>query len=774
MDLCCMKQINLNAEVILNKLDQLSQERNNLISKLTGYERLLAKKSDIFLSYADTVADPVYQFSIDLTKIIYINPAAEKMWGISQSVLQETPSLWYESIHIEDRAMVHESILDMIKNNKKEIIIQYRLYKSDGTIVYVNDRIVLVKDIENKAYCIMGIVVDVSNFIKLKKNSFVYEQLLNTIRSEYDSDVISEMILKVTCNSFGWHEGEIWILDQISEQLYCIKIWHDKPDTIKELYEESFKLKIKVGSGFVGQVLRNNFPTLVTDFPEHKDYYRGKSVAKANLISALGLPIFFEGKNIGVMVFFSRDVKKIDQNEIQVLQNISNILGPIVDKKLDDKKLNYMTLHDGLTGLLNRNGLEAALSKCIDKAATTKTNMITIIFTDIDRFKLINQNMGFEVGDLLLKSIATKYREKLSDDIKIMSYIGGNKFILISDNIQNPEKIQLLVDRILSIINMPFIIKDKEIFVTLSIGVSIYPFDGLDHLSLLKNADIALYHAKAKGGNTVQYSTRTLAKAVSDTLTIENGLRHALAENQFVLHYQPKVDLKTGVIVGVEALVRWQIPQGGLNLPNTFIHIAEQSDLIVYISEWVLLEVCYHFPLLALQVPVAINISAQQFKKQYDIVSFITNLVKKLSIPPHFIEIEITESVLADDAQRSMEILTAFRNMGISIAIDDFGTGYSSFEYLQRFQPNRIKIDKSFIDNVTTDPSAAAIVRAIIALSKALKIKVIAEGVENEEQLKFLINEDCDEIQGYYFAKPLPIYELNQLIVNSTKLKFPT
>lgn len=751
------------------QLSDLKTEQDRLVSKLKDYERLLTENSSSFSQYADNTDGAVYQLSLDLKKILYMNPASEAIWVYTHEALNKDARKWFERIHPDDRLSTHKSYLDMIKNNKKIMLLEYRLEKPDGTISYISDRVTLIKNKDGMPYCLMGVAIDMSNFIELQQHLLIYDQILKSIKNEKSIEISIDTILKISAISFDWTVAEIWLLNSVEDTLYCFRVWHALAHELTEFKDILAKLKIKSDVGLQGQVIHSKLPTLVTDFSAHKEFHVDVA-AKAQFNTALGLPIIYQGNSIGAVMYFRKKVKHLKQNEIQLMEWIADILSHTIQKNISDKNLKYTIRHDNLTGLLNRAGLEELMQYCI---TNSKPKILAVIFIDIDRFKTINETQGFEVGDQLLKEIAIKIREQASAGSNIIANINGDRFVISTDKIDKIEQIQPLIDRILAIFNTRFTIKDKEIFLTVSIGISIYPYDGTDTPTLLKNADIALYQAKSQGGNTIQYCTETLQKTVSNIVAIENGLRHALVENKLKLFYQPKIDLKSGNIIGVEALLRWQDTESDLRLPDSFLSIAEQTDLIVYIGEWVLLEVCYHFPLLALQIPVAINLSARQLKVQYDIVNFVTNLISKLSIPPHLLEIEVTESVLMEDVARSLDVLLAFKKMGIAIALDDFGTGYSSFEYIRRFKPDRIKIDKSFIDKIPHDTTNVAIIRAIIALSKSLDIKVIAEGVETAEQLKVLLNEGCDEIQGFYFSKPLPLYELNNLITNGAKFKFP-
>lgn len=754
---------------ISTQLDKIAAQRDELISKIKKYEKLLKEQPQSILQYLEKISTPFYQLSIDLKKITYINPAAEKLINSSRQEIYQNPNLWFQSICEEDRPTVIQALQDMVKNKENEILLEYRIKIPDETNVYVADRATLINDSQGNQICIMGFISDLSGLFTARREMLLYDQILNVAHTEKSIEIAIEAILRISCLSFGWDEGEVWLIEQSTNSLYCIKIWHRLHDEIKEFYEKSYQLKIDIKEGFQGEVIRSNLPTLVTDYGKNKQFIRGDFATKAGLKSAFGLPIRHQGKILGVLMYFSKSLKKLTHEEINTSEKISTILADVIQNKYSKDQMLYITHHDNLTGLINRVGLEEFLKAEIIK----NTNKpIALIMIDFDRFKKINESMGFDVGDSVIKNIATKFNEYLSDVFSTIANIGGDQFVFVLSDIKRPEKIAPLVERIKSIVKTPLMINDKSILLAISAGVSIYPYDGEDFLTLLKNADVALNHAKSSGGDSVQYFSEILQKTATKTIELEDSLRRALVENDFRLYYQPKVDLKSGNIVGVEALLRWQSPNEGLLLPGSFITVAEQSDLIVYIGEWVLLEVCRYFPFDHLHIPVSVNFSARQFQIQHDIVKVIKLILEKLSLQPSYLEIEVTESQLMSDPARSAEVLASLRKMGLSIAVDDFGTGYSSFQYLKQFKPNRIKIDKSFIDGLPADRENAGIVKAIIALCKSLDIKVIAEGVENADQLRFLIDEGCDEMQGFYFSKPLPIYDLIYLVDSKKKLNY--
>lgn len=751
-----------------SQLASLSLERDKLVLKVKEYERLLSLEPEQFLQYAEKIGDIFYQTSLDLSRILYLNPAAEKILEICHAASGNNSDLLFDCIHSEDRALVKNALHDMVEKVKERCKLEYRLKRSDGSVLYVLNEAVLIKGEDGKPASIMGVIIDITRYVKAQKNQLIYEQVLFAIKDNKSIELLLNAILKTTCHAFDWDVGEIWILDKDVKSFYCIATYHKFAKELEEFYELSRRLIIQENTGFQGYIIEKNAPVFISDFPSHEEYYRSELAEKTGVNAAFGLPIVYDNKVLGVMSLFSREAKIQDVNQSPQMLWVASMLGQIIQHNMSNDKLLYITQHDDLTGLLNRNGLEDVLKEHIEGAGT---RLIAVIMMDLDRFSLINDSMGFDVADILLKELALKFKEDVGDMTYTIANLGGDHYVFVSDYLTSAERIKFILDRIQVSLSQRFIIKDQEIHLTASMGVSIYPYDGMDTITLLRNADIALKQAKLEGGNTVQFLTRALQETLSNAMKTERGLRHALSENQLRVYYQPKVDLKSGEIVGLEALIRWEDPAYGLRLPDSFLRVAEESDLIVYMGEWVLMEVCYHFPLIDLQLPVAINLSARQFKKQYNLVNFITELTRKLSVSPALLELEVTESQLMENPKNALETLLPLKKMGITIAIDDFGTGYSSFDYLRRFKVDRLKIDKSFIDGLPFDAESVAIVRAMIVLSHALGMKVIAEGVERADQLKFLRQEGCDEMQGFYFSKALSIYELKALLASGAKLE---
>ena len=428
----------------------------------------------------------------------------------------------------------------------------------------------------------------------------------------------------------------------------------------------------------------------------------------------------------------------------------------------------YMAQHDPLTDLPNRILLNDRLVQAI-ALARRQGKQLALMFLDLDRFKHINDSLGHAVGDQLLQSVA----KRLTGGVRSSDTVcrqGGDEFVILLADVEHAGDAALSAQKILAALTVPHCIDQLELHVTVSIGISIYPDDGQDADSLIKSADTAMYHAKEGGRNNYQFFEQTMNVRAVERHSIEGGLRRALAQQEFILHYQPKIDLETGTISGVEALVRWQHPQRGLILPEQFVWIAEDCGLIVPIGAWVLREACGQAR--AWQdaglspIPVAVNISAVQFRHK-DFLASLTGILKDTGLAPRYLELELTESVLMQDADAAAGLLKALKAMGVGLAIDDFGTGYSSLSYLKRFPIDTLKIDQSFmrdITHATSDTDDAAIVAAVVSMGKSLNQRVIAEGVETREQLAFLQAQGCGEGQGFYFSRPVTAEKLADLL----------
>lgn len=429
-----------------------------------------------------------------------------------------------------------------------------------------------------------------------------------------------------------------------------------------------------------------------------------------------------------------------------------------------EKHLDKLAYYDVTTNLPNRHFFHEQLDRAVNHAVTTKHTMV-LLFLDLDNFKIVNDTLGHKTGDVLLEQASSR----LSNVLRQKDYIcriGGDEFAIIIEDINNIDDITIVTQKCIDSLSNPFVFDDKKFFVGVSIGISICPDDSSSAHSLLVNADMAMYEAKTRGKNNYQFFNREMNETHSRKFQLESDLRHAMKHEQLELYYQPQVDSRTGILTGIEALMRWNHPEKGMVSPGEFIPIAEETGLILPLGEWLINTACEQgkkfLDSVSKEISIAINISAIQIRDSA-FIDIVSRSLKKSGLDPACLEIELTESILMDDADQVTDKVNQLRNLGVHVAIDDFGTGFSSMNYLKNFPINKLKIDKSFIAGLPQSSEDMAITRAIIAMSHGMDIKVVAEGVEHTDQIDFLCEQDCDIFQGYYYAKPMPFSDLLKL-----------
>jgi len=430
----------------------------------------------------------------------------------------------------------------------------------------------------------------------------------------------------------------------------------------------------------------------------------------------------------------------------------------ITQRKTAEKQIQFLAYYDALTGLPNRTLLQDRLSKALASARRQK-DKVALLFFDLDGFKNVNDSFGHSSGDLVLQDVAKRLKKRTREQDTV-ARIGGDEFLIVLTNVKDIADAAVAAKRLMDTLSVKFVVQGHSLGISCSVGISIFPEHGMDVETLLKHADAAMYSVKENGRNNFQFFAEEMTAQAVERLTLENSLRPALDNNQLFLVYQPQMDIATGKIIGLEALLRWQHPELGLVPPDKFIRIAENSGLILRIGEWVLRTACSQTRKWQdegfFAVRVAVNVSAVQFR-QPDFCASVGRILHETGLAPQYLELELTESLLLNSADVTLSVIQELCALGVTLAIDDFGTGYSNFGYLRQFRVSKLKIDRSFVRDVAVNPDDAAIATAIISMAKSLSLKVIAEGVENEAQMSFLRAHLCDEIQGYYFSKPLTV-----------------
>jgi len=460
------------------------------------------------------------------------------------------------------------------------------------------------------------------------------------------------------------------------------------------------------------------------------------------------------------------------RNSTGELLAVIETIQDMTERKRYEEQLEYQATHDQLTGLPNRNLLGDRINQALLNS-TRNRFQVAVMFADLDVFKYINDSLGHNLGDEVLKIVAKRIADCMRAGDTV-ARLGGDEFVVVISDPSAADGAAKIAHKIQKTISEPIMLNEQELVVTCSIGISIFPKDGGDAQALMQNADVAMYRAKELGRNGFQFYAAEMNMASLAHMTMEKHLRKALERDELSLHYQPKVSLFTGLMTGMEALLRWRSPELGMVSPANFIPLAEETGLIEPIGEWVLRTACAQNKawqdagLPALRV--ATNLSVRQFR-QTDISRVIRRTLEETGLEPGYLELEITESLVMQDSDRVLTILNEVKDMGIHLTMDDFGTGYSSLSYLNRLPFDKLKIDLSFVRDITSNPNSAAIAKTIIAMAHSLRLKVIAEGVETEGQLNYLLDLKCDEIQGYYFSRPIPASEFGELLGNSRCLR---
>jgi len=521
-------------------------------------------------------------------------------------------------------------------------------------------------------------------------------------------------------------------------------------------------------TGYSFEALRGKTPAVLKSGRQPEEFYRRMwSTLKSGRVFS---GIFINRRSDGSVFYEEQTITPLKDGSGQVTHFVST--GRDITQRMEtEKRLRYLAQHDVLTDLPNRNLFLDRLDQSLNRARWHERS-IAVLFMDIDRFKDINDTLGHEAGDRLLIELSRRLRRSLRGRDTVARF-GGDEFVIMLDDLAHDDDVDKLTEKILASIEAPFVLEQTTLHVTASVGISLYPRDGEDPGTLLKNADVAMYRAKDLGHNSYEFYSAEMTARAFERLTMENQLRRALEQREFVLYYQPQVDTTTDTVVGVEALLRWSHPERGLVSPAAFIPLLEDTGLIRPVGEWVLDTACQQLALwrdvCAVRLRLSVNISGRQFGDP-DLADYIERLLGKYQLPGDALELELTESTLLHHGTQTERLLGALFDLGIRLAIDDFGTGYSSLSYLRRFSIDTLKVDRSFVLDIPGDEDDVAIARAVISLGNSLHLDLIAEGVETEQQRDFLQSLGCHVMQGYLFSRPLPVEALTDLLAEGISI----
>jgi len=611
-------------------------------------------------------------------------------------------------------------------------------------------------------------ITDITRRKHLERRQAMEHKVTRLLAESESLEEVMPKLLQTICEALGCACGARRIWNEREQKIACAETWSEPSAEIELFLDLSREPRVlpEGSGGLLRRVLASGEPTWIADVTGDPSFRRGPEAMKAGLHGAFAFPIRFGNDILGVMEFFSRESRQPDEVLVQSTRSIGSQIGQFMARRQAEERVRHLAHFDELTGLPNRSLFNLRLSHALARARRAE-EPLAILFIDLDRFKNINDTLGHEAGDLGLKEIAQRLRGCLRE-VDTVSRLGGDEFVVLIEGASRPEDVAEVAQKILVAVARPVLLQSQEFHLTASIGISTCPGDSDDLQGLMKNADIAMYRAKEEGKNQYQFYSAQTNVHTLERVALESDLRHALERNEFLLHYQPKVDIGSNRIVGMEALVRWQQPGKALIVPAQFIPLAEETGLIVPIGEWVLKTACLQNKAWQDQglprLRVAVNLSPRQFAHE-SLLQDVARVLHETGLDAAWLELEITESMVMRDPEHAVTLLHDLKAMGIHLSIDDFGTGYSSLSYLKRFPLDSVKIDRSFIKDLPGDGDDAGITQAIIAVAHSLRLGVIAEGVETAEQLDFLRTNGCDEMQGYLFSRPLPAEQFLALII---------
>lgn len=678
-------------------------------------EKELKKSEEKFRQLAETTEAIFWEYDVVADRWSYIAPQVTRMLGYAPEEWTNF-QFWTDHLHEADREWVTLYCKQKTQQGKAHTF-DYRFLKKDGKTVWLRDFISIEMEF-NRPIRLRGLMIDIT---ERKTTELELKKLSLAVKQSPAAVVITDI------------QGAI----------------------------EYINPKFTRITGYTLEEVRGRNPRILQSGNMPPEVYQ-------NLWETISLGEEWHGelenkRKDGSFFWELASISPV-RDKTGKITHFIGVKEDITERKRYEKRLHHMATHDELTGLANRTLLQERLNQSLQHAYGSN-RQVAVLLLDLDRFKVINDSLGHDFGDKLLGAVA----KRLSKSVRtgdIIARLGGDEFVVLLPEVDEASTAALVANKLLQCLSAPFVIDGREIIVTASMGICLSSPDSNDETTLIRNADIAMYRAKSAGNNFAFYSP-DMNRQIIETMELESALRLALEREEFCLHYQPIVDLASGRITGCEALIRWQHPSRGMVSPGDFIPLAEETGLIVDIGNWVLIEACRQakawqtagLPPLV----VSVNLSARQFRKD-DLAQSVQLVLEQTGLDASLLDLELTESMIMDDSIGAVRTMQDLKKLGVVLSLDDFGTGYSSLNYLRRFPVDTLKIDRSFVGDVASDPSCASVTTSIIAIAHNLKLKTVAEGVENREQLAFLAGCGCDSYQGFVFSKPLSAQQFAALI----------
>jgi diguanylate cyclase (GGDEF)-like protein len=734
---------------------------NRMTSHLRRSERQLEEAQHL-ASLGSWILDPE-------TGALQCSEEARRILGFEAGPLPpDLPTLLLR-IPPAERFAVEQRIA-MASQSTERSEFEHRLCLPDGTERWLH---VIAQSAEDEGRrLVRGTVRDATQPRKDALRQKLEYKIARLLAGDGRTETVIALALEAVCTDLRWDCGALWSVgdDGLAR---CAAAWHaDNDPAAQQFVDASRSLTYRPSEGSLGRAWGIGGVVRIDTLTAPSHFARDAMAREAGLTVGLIVPMASTDATTALELFGSNPYVA-DSETLESLRVIALQIAQYKQRKLAEGSLRFMASHDELTGLLNRAALQHELTLAI-RRSNRHQRQFAVMFVDLDRFKHINDTLGHGVGDEMIK-ICGERLTALLRDADVVARFGGDEFVLLLENLSSPNDTVVLAEKVLACCAEPFVIEGRELHVSASVGVSVYPEHGGDAEALLKNADTAMYRAKERGRNTYRFYAAEMNAQSTEQLMLEGALRHALERGELEMHYQPKMSLQTQRIVGVEALMRWHHPVLGMIPPVQFIPIAEEIGLIVSMGKWALERSCADsrswqkggLP----EVLMSVNLSPRQFESR-TLIADIRAVLETSGLEPSLLELEITEGAVMADPEHAVKLLRRIRDMGVGLALDDFGTGYSSLSYLKHFPLSTIKIDRSFINDLSQDADARALIDGIITLAHGLRMKVVAEGVETTAQLDYLRSRGCDEAQGYWLCKPMSADETRDFMAHHLRNQF--
>jgi diguanylate cyclase (GGDEF)-like protein len=733
-------------------------------------ERELEETRSRLDGIVSSLNDVVWSFSVRENRLLYVSSAAKKMYRQPVSTFYSKPTAWMDVIHPEDRERVGQEWSAAVASRHFDST--YRIVLPDDEVLWIHNRGNLISDEQDRPVRIDCLARDITE-LKLQQQRIARLSRIHAVLSGINSAIVRirdrQKLLEEACRIAVEHGGFgiAWIgmLDQHSLEIIPIASAGIEAESLVATSRNSARSDTPLGRGIVGRAVREKRTLFSNDITAEQSPggARRQEAVRRGYRSLMSLPLLVGDAVVGCLSLFAKEPNFFDDEEIKLLTELAGDISFALEYIEKEEKLNYLAYYDSLTGLPNRTLFHERVSQALQSGRESGSQAALLVL-DLQRFGVVNDTYGRQAGDALLKLVAERLESALTNR-EWLARIDADSFAMVLLDVKHEAEVaHALEEALLKCLKQPFPVGGETLRMSAQAGIALFPGDGDNAETLFRNADAALKKAKISGDEYLFYAPQMNAR-VAEQMKLENDLRNALLQEQYVLYYQPKFDLASGKMVGMEALIRWMHPERGMVSPVDFVPLLEATGMILEVGHWALRRAALeHAAWCAsgLKPPrIAVNVSPAQLRRK-DFVDYVKDALATVDKAGERIDIEITESMLMEDVEGSIAKLKAIRSLGINIAVDDFGTGYSSLSYLARLPINSLKIDRSFVIQMNKSPEQMAIVSTVISLARALNFKVVAEGVETEEQANLLRLLRCDEVQGYLFGKPVPPEELEK------------